>query len=142
MARHLPPKETRFPPGKSPNPSGRPPGARNKRPKMRTPALDETTRYRVNGVLKRMPLREAIMLYAQHRTMASRNPKLRKLLLASDEKLKRAAAAIDYENVDYFILGDGPRKLTSVEGFMQELGLGRLVYPGHSAQRVAFELSW
>ena len=135
-SKHLPPAEHRFRPGVSPNPKGRPKGSKNKKPKMRTPALDETVKYPVAGVLRRMSRREAIVLYAQSRALHLQDPKLTSLLLEADRKLAEAEAKVDYNAVVYFLLRGWGGGGDDFNGMVRNLGLGRLMYRAHRAQRV------
>jgi len=134
----LPPREKRFRPGISGNPKGRPKGSKNKRTKVRTPALHQTVRYRVDGVWRRMTRREAIVRFAQAQALEPNNADLATLLLQADQKLSAAQAQVDY--TERWV--HGPNRsptIRNVEEIVTKLGLGRLIYPDHPAQRVALE---
>lgn len=135
--KRLPPVATRFPPGVSGNPKGRPKGSKNKRPKLRTSALAETVRFPVNGKLRRMPRREAIVRFALMRALSLQDPKLIAFLLESDQKLQEAQAAVDYTKVSSVIPQGIVWRFENLETAVTRLGLGRLIYPNHPAQRVA-----
>lgn len=118
--------------------TGRPKGSRNKRTKMRTPALDEGIRYPVGKGLRRMTRREAIMRFARDRALSLNDPKLTSLLIEADRKLRQAAAQLDYRTLHTVIApGSGPGGPT-LQDVIVELGLGKVINGGHSAQRVAF----
>ena len=131
-----PPVENRFKKGHKPKSSGRPKGSRNKRIKMRTAALDELTRYPVGKVLRRMTRREAIIRLARDRALSINDPKLTSLLLEADRRLRQAAAQLDYNSISA-VIGPGPGPGgPNLEEVVPRLGLGKLIYVGHSAQRV------
>jgi Family of unknown function (DUF5681) len=130
-----PPVEHRFKKGHKPK--GRPKGSRNKRTKMRTPALDELVKYPVGKGLRRMTRREAIIRFARDRALSTNDPRLTSLLLEADRKLEEAAARLDYKTIITFIgRGAGPGG-PNLEEVVVKLGLGKVICPGHSAQRVA-----
>ena len=135
----LPPVEHRFKPGISPNPKGRPKGSKNKRTKMRTPALDEMVRFPVDGAVRRMKLREAIIRLAIKRAWALQDPKLMKLLSDSYLKLKEAEAAVDYDDVLRVIMPGPSYRIQNVEWMAIRLGLAKLIYRDHPAQRPALK---
>lgn len=135
----MPPKEFRFKPGTSGNPKGRPKGSRNKKPKMRTPALDETVLFPINGVRRRMTRREAIMEIAQSRALSLRDDDLTILLLNLEFQLSQAEIEVDYRPVRGGIVAGRSLAIKNVEAIVQALGLGRLIYKEHAAQRVALK---
>ena len=89
--RASPPVEYRFRKGQKPKSNGRPKDSRNKRTKMRTPALDELVKFPVGKGLRRMSRREAIMRYARDRALSLNDFRLTSLLLEADRKLRQAA---------------------------------------------------
>jgi hypothetical protein len=104
---------------------------------MRTPALDELVKYPVGKGLRRMTRREAIMRFVRDRALSFNDPRLTALLLEADRKLRQAAATLDYKSISTIILpGAGPGG-PNLEEVVPSLGLGKLIYVGHSAQRVA-----
>ena len=103
---------------------------------MRTPALDEQVKYHVGKGLRRMTRRDAIMRFARDRALSLNDPRLTSLLLEADRKLRQAAAQLDYGSINT-VIGPGRGPGANLEGFVQELGLGKLIYIGHNAQRVA-----
>lgn len=131
-----PPVEYRFKKGQKPKSNGRPKGSRNKCTKMRTPALDELVKYPVGKGRRRMARREAIMRFARDRALSLNDPRLTSLLLEADRKLRQAAAPLDYGSIAT-VIGPGPGPGANLEEIVLELGLGKLIYLGHSAQRVA-----
>lgn len=135
--KHSPPAEYRFPPRTSGNPKGRPRGAKNKPTKLRTPALDETTRYPVGGVLRRMSRRDAIIRLAQTRAIKLQDPKLTKVLLDAELKLAQAEAAVPPDEGVLLIKPGRSGALENLEAILPALGLGRLTFIDHPAQRVA-----
>ena len=140
MARKpLPPVEHRFKPGVSGNPKGRPKGSRTKPIKMRRPALDETIRFPVGHIMLRMRRREAIVRFAQMRAISTKDAKLTALLLEADQKLREAEAALDYASVMTVIAPGLPGWLENIDAVVRRLGLGKLIYEGHPAQRVALK---
>ena len=88
MAKSPPPVEYRFKKGHKSK--GRPKGSRNKRTKMRTPALDERTNYPVGKGMRRMTRREAIIRYARDRALTLNDPQLTSLLVEAERKAKLA----------------------------------------------------
>ena len=107
MAKSPPPVEYRFKKGHKS--AGRPRGSRNKPTKMRTPALDEGTKYPVGGGMRRMTRREAIMRYARDRALALNDPQLTSLLLEAERKAKLAESLLDYRSITpVLMLGRGP----------------------------------
>lgn len=131
-----PPVEHRFKKGQYSG--GRPKGSRNKRVKMRTPALDELVKYPVGKVRRRMSRREAIIRYARDRALSLNDPKLTSLLIEADHKLRQAAAPLDYQTLCTVILPGGGPGGPTLEEVVERLGLGKMINVGHSAQRVAF----
>jgi len=133
----IPPVERRFKPGVSGNPKGRPKGSRTKPIKMRTPALDETIRFPVGHVMRRMSRRKAIVRFAEMRAISTKDAKLTALLLEADQKLREAEAALNYASVMEVYAPGLPTRLHNIDAAVRRLGLGKLIYHGHPAQRVA-----
>jgi len=132
-----PPVEYWFKKGQKSKSNGRPKGSLNKPTKMRTPALDELTLYPVGKVMRRMTRREAIIRLARDRALSLNDPKLTSLLIEADRKLRQAAALLDYESMTTVIgPGAGPGG-PNLEEIIPSLGLGKVIYVGHSAQRIA-----
>lgn len=138
MNRKLPPIENRFKPGVSPNPKGRPKGSKNKKPKMRKSALDETVRIPVDGKLRAMSRSEAIMRHAMQYAFKNQDQGIKSLLLKWDTKLAQEEEKVDYDRRLRIIHPSPPWNLQFVEAIVERLGLGKLIYRNHSAQRVAF----
>jgi len=104
---------------------------------MRKSALEETVRFPVDGTLRAMPLSEAIMRFAMAHALKHQDQELMTLLVQWDLRLSPIAAQVDYDNRGY-ITADGPSwALTYIEAIVRKLGLGKLIYPNHPAQRVA-----
>lgn len=136
MAKSPPPVEYRFKKGHQSK--GRPKGSRNKPVKMRTPALDEVTKYPVGKGLRRMTRREAIIRLARDRALALNDPELTSLLIEAERKAKLAESLLNYRSIiPVVMLGYGPGGPT-LEETVERLGLGKMICIDHSAQRVAF----
>jgi hypothetical protein len=136
MAKSPPPVEYRFKKGHQS--AGRPRGSRNKRTKMRTPALDEGTKYPVGGGMRRLTRREAIMRYARDRALALNDPQLTSLLVEAERKAKLAESLLDYRTITPVLLLGRGRGGPTLEEAVKRLGLGKMICVDHSAQRVAF----
>ena len=132
-----PPVEHRFKKGHKSK--GRPKGSRNKPTKMRTPALDEGVMYPVGKGRRRMTRREAIIRFARDRALSRNDPRLTWLLLREDRKLRLAEGVLDYKKVFRLIRPSAGRGGPNLEEVIPRLGLSKLIYPGHSAQRIALE---
>jgi hypothetical protein len=106
---------------------------------MRTPALDETTRIPVGHTMRRMSRREAIVRFAEMRAISTKDAKLTALLLEADQKLREAEAALNYASVMTVYAPGLPTWLENIDAVVRRLGLGKLIYVGHPAQRVALK---
>jgi hypothetical protein len=133
-----PPVEFRFKPNVCPNPSGRPKGSKNKMPKMRKPALDENVRFPVDGKLRTMTRSEAIMRFATQYAFRQQDQEMMSLLLKWNVKLCREEEKVNYNDRSSLWM-EGPSwwELENIEAIVRKLGLGKLIYPNHTAQRVA-----
>jgi hypothetical protein len=131
-----PPVEHRFKKGHKSG--GRPKGSRNKRVKMRTPALDERIKFPVGKSLRRMTRRDAIICFARDRALSLNDPRLTSLLIEADRKLCQAAKQLDYRTLHTIILPGPGSGGPTLEEIVERLGLGKMINVSHTAQRVAF----
>jgi hypothetical protein len=132
-------EECQFKPNQSGNWEGRPRGSKNKAKQIRRGFFDETMTLTIGGKKERVTRRVAFFRKAHERAVKEQDNEILRLIADRHIRLSKVQAEVPYDKVRVRTLSMSYIYPDSLEGAIQLLGGGKLLYTNSSTARMLLE---